>query len=232
VHQVDGIMDALSHDEALAAEIHDDLVHGGGGRASDGLLDSRAWEDLRRAFLDGHYVLAPLVGRRIPDDPYPDAPDGEQPTLFTLSQQGIDFLVAHERMMLRMYNDPANHCTIGIGHLVHLGPINGTDSSEKPFANGITREQAMNLFQADIAVYAAAVSDGVMTRLNQYWFDALVSFCFNIGVAGFKGSGVLKRLNAWKFDEVPDAMMQWNKPAMLIGRRSDEARLFRTGRYR
>lgn len=62
-HQIDGIMDALSHDEPLAAEIYHDLT--GHASRDHGPIDHRAWEHLRRAFLQGHYVLAsPNVGAR------------------------------------------------------------------------------------------------------------------------------------------------------------------------
>jgi lysozyme len=148
-----------------------------------------------------------------------------------MSEAGLAFLARHEGLRLHMYNDSQGHCTIGIGHLVHFGPINGTDPSEAPFANGITRDAAMDLFRTDVVRYATAVSNAVTTRLNQYYFDALVSFCYNIGIGGFQRSGVLRALNAWQYDQVPNAMLQWNRPPEIAGRRADEAQLFRTGQY-
>lgn len=83
----------------------------------------------------------------------------------------------------------------------------------------------------DLAIYEAAVANSVTSRLNQYYFDALVSFTFNVGIGAFKSSGVLNQLNQKNYSKVPKEMMKWVKPPEIRGRRSDEANLFRTGQY-
>jgi GH24 family phage-related lysozyme (muramidase) len=112
-------------------------------------------------------VLAPLVGKAVPDDPYPDVPDGEQPQRFTFSDKGCAFLERREMFVPGLYNDSAGHCTIGIGHLVHYGRTNGTDPSEAPFKNGITHEEGYRLLKTDLVRFENAVRDSVETRLNQ-----------------------------------------------------------------
>ena len=66
------------------------------------------------------------------------------PSQLSISDAGLEFITGHEGLRLELYNDPAGHATIGVGHLVHLGPIDGR-ASEAPFANGITRAEAMDL---------------------------------------------------------------------------------------
>jgi lysozyme len=75
------------------------------------------------------------------------------------------------------------------------------------------------------------VNRKVRVRLFQYEYDALTDFCFNIGTGGFSTSTALRELNKRHYKRVPAAMMLWNKPPSILGRRCDEVRLFRTGRY-
>lgn len=173
--------------------------------------------------------IAKVQRENVPNDPYPGNLDGEQPGLFSVSDEGFEFLKRHEGVRLNLYNDSAGHCTIGVGHLVHKGNCDGSEPAN--FKKGLTNDEAMDLFRTDLGVYEAAVSNGVTSRLNQYYFDALVSFTFNVGVGAFQGSGVLKEVNAKNYSKVPGEMMKWVKPPELKGRRTDEANLFRIGQY-
>jgi GH24 family phage-related lysozyme (muramidase) len=155
-----------------------------------------------------------------------------KPTM--LSPQGAEFIGRFEGFRGAMYNDAAGHCTIGFGHLVHHGPINGTEPAE--FKAGITRERAVALLQADAGIAAKCVRDNVKVPLNQPQFDALVSFIFNVGTGAFTGSTLLKKLNAGDRASVPGQLSQWSHAGGrvlqgLLNRRHAEGVLFSRGTY-
>jgi GH24 family phage-related lysozyme (muramidase) len=152
----------------------------------------------------------------------------------TVSQQGLDFLVAQEGFIPYAYNDSQGHATFGVGHLLHHGPVTaadrvkwGTKAKPKP------RALVLRLLREDLAKrFEPAVRETVKRPLKAHQFDALVSMAFNIGAGGFRGSTVVKRLNAGDFHGAADAMMMWRKPPEIIPRRRRELRLFLDGIYR
>ena len=151
-----------------------------------------------------------------------------------LSVKGAQFIAGFEGFRSKLYNDPVGHCTIGFGHLVHRGPINGKEPAQ--FKKGLTRPQALALLQADAAPVCAAVAKAVKVPLTQQQFDALVSFAFNLGIGAFESSTLLKKLNAKQFGAVPTEFEKWVKASGktlpgLVKRRTAEAKLFTTGKY-
>ncbi len=110
------------------------------------------------------------------------------------SQSMIDQIKRTEGLRLHLYdNDGAGNTTIGYGHLVHLGRINGSEPEE--FKNGITGARADDLFREDLGKAEKPINDLVGVPLTQHQFDALVSLVFNIGSDNFKDSTLLKMLN-------------------------------------
>lgn len=152
-----------------------------------------------------------------------------------LSDDAIDFLKDFEKFKSAIYNDSEGHATIGYGHLIHRGSICGA-ISEQPFLNAFTKEQATVLLRNDLKSREEVVNTSVRVPLFQNEYDALVIFCFNIGNAGFNSSTVLKKINAGKYDQVPDKIMIWNKAKGkevngLTNRRLEEVEIYRDAEY-
>lgn len=110
-----------------------------------------------------------------------------------ISAAGLALVSRFEGCVLHLYNCPAGHCSIGVGHLVHKGPVCG-DPSEEPFKDGITQAQAEELLVKDVQVAAEAVNRLVTAEITQAEFDALVDFAFNVGVGALAGSTLLRDL--------------------------------------
>ncbi len=176
----------------------------------------------------------PAEGEPLPEEEPPDDDLAAQPT--ALSRRGADFITRFEGFRAQLYNDPVGHCTIGIGHLVHHGPCNGTEPDE--FKRGITRDRAFQLLLQDTAEVAAAVHRRVRVPLTQPRFDALCSWGINCGADVFRTSTLVRLLNTGDHASVPGQLARWDKAgspprpvAGLTRRRRAEGRLYAEGIY-
>lgn len=142
-----------------------------------------------------------------------------------ISVNGANFIKSFEGLALKAYRDSAGVLTIGYGHTSEAG-------LPKVYPNmTMTKKEADLLFLNDIKKYEKCVTNNVKVNLNQNQFDAMVSFCYNVGCEKFIKSSVLKNLNKGEFSKVPDSLMLYvysNKKKLngLIKRRSAEVELF------
>ena len=121
-----------------------------------------------------------------------------------------------EGFKTEIYKDSAGLATIGVGHLLTQGElafyeVTLDDGSLIKFHDGLTEDQVLSLLARDVRKFEKIVTDAVTSNLTQDQFDTLVSFSFNIGASGFRGSTLLKILNQGHFDNVPDELRKWNK---------------------
>lgn len=142
------------------------------------------------------------------------------------SQDGIDLIKSFEGEKLRAYVCPAGVLTIGYGHTDAAGPPRVTPGMV------ITKSEAEYILKKDLRKYEDAVDEAVTVPLKQNQFDALVSFCFNVGPGAFKKSTLVKKLNRQDYGSVPGELMKWNKAggkelSGLTRRRRAEAALWR-----
>ena len=152
-----------------------------------------------------------------------------------MSQKGKELLRDWEGVELEVYKDSAGLETIGVGHLLtdhekETGIIT-IDGVAVLYENGLTPEEVLDLLGQDLERFETAVNQSVKVDIGQNQFDALVSFAFNVGVANFKSSTLLKRLNAAAYREVPEQLRRWNKAGGkvvqgLINRREKEITLW------
>ena len=135
------------------------------------------------------------------------------------SDEGVNLIKSFEGLRLQAYLCPAGVWTIGYGHTkgVRKGDV-------------ITEEDAEQMLRDDLIGFERCVTENVEVPLAQNQFDALVSFAFNVGCGAFKGSTLLRRLNAGDPD-ASDELLRWTKAggvevAGLVTRRSDEREFF------
>lgn len=148
-----------------------------------------------------------------------------------LSKRGAIFIEHWEGFRALPYNDAANNATIGIGHLLHYGPVTAEDEKLE-----LTNAQALVLLQKDAAIAARAVKEYIHIRLTQTQKDALISFVYNCGTHSLDRTNVQNCVNARNFSAVPSALDQWVHAGGevlqgLVNRRAAEGRLFLHGTY-
>ena len=99
----------------------------------------------------------------------------------------------------------------------------------------ITRDTAARWFRMDIErKYEPVVRRMVTVPLSEDSMGALVSFAYNCGTGALRRSTLLKRVNARRFDDVPNQFLRWNKSngkvfRGLTRRRRAEAAQFMEG---
>ena len=139
-----------------------------------------------------------------------------------LSPIGEAALIAREGRRLEAYKDSGGIWTIGVGHTAAAGP-------PTPRAGlRITAAECDAIFARDVQKFVKTVRDAVPADLPQHAFDALVSLCFNIGQPAFLRSTVLRKLRAGDRAAAAEAILLWNRPAVIIPRRRAEYDQFRT----
>lgn len=145
----------------------------------------------------------------------------------TLSDAGNKFICSYEKFDSKVYEDSGGNDTIGYGHKVEPG--------ESFPANGITKEAGEELFKNDAQSKVAAVNTALTVQVTQNEFDALVSFCFNIGAGAFQNSTVLQNVNTSKPVTLDDFLLFKKTGGQvsqgLVNRRNDEYELFSAGDY-
>lgn len=94
----------------------------------------------------------------------------------TTSEETKQQMKKWEGLKLFAYLDTGGVPTIGYGHTKGVS-----------IGDAIIPQQANKLFDDDIAIFEKEVNR-VKRKLTQNQFDALVSFCFNVGISAFRRS--------------------------------------------
>ena len=142
------------------------------------------------------------------------------------SNKGLVLIKEFEGLRLTAYLCPANVWTVGYGHTSAAGAPNVHSGMR------ITEVEAEAILRRDLVRYETGVKRLVKVPLNQSQFDALVSFCFNVGEGALGKSTLLRKLNRGEYGSVPAELMKWTRGGGkelpgLVRRRRAEAKLWR-----
>jgi lysozyme len=112
-----------------------------------------------------------------------------------------------ENITLKPYICPAGIPTISIG-CTYYPDGTKVKMTDPP----ISEARATEIFLNVIKHYEHSVDSFCRDDINQNQFDALVSFCYNLGAGSLKSSTLLKKVNADPNDSfIRNEFLKWNK---------------------
>jgi len=140
------------------------------------------------------------------------------------SSKAIDLIKEFESFSAKVYICPAGKLTIGYGHVI-------TTADQELKNKILTQKDAEELLKEDLKYfvdYINKVCNRYQVNLNQNQFDALCSFCFNLG--NFTNA-MLERFKAKDIKAIGDSLTLYNKVNSkelkgLTKRRKAEQELF------
>lgn len=146
------------------------------------------------------------------------------------STKGLQLIKHFEGCKLQAYICPAGVATIGWGTTIY------PDGKLVRMGDVCTEEQAHEYLVNDVSFIEKKLERDIAPIVNQNQFDAIVSFCYNLGTGAFNSSTLKKRILINTRDEtnINSEWMKWvyvNKVKNngLIRRRKSEYHLYSTG---
>jgi lysozyme len=107
-----------------------------------------------------------------------------------VSKAAIALIKHHEGVRSRPYRCPANLWTVGVGHLIGDGK-SLPDSWNRTFS----QEEIDGILKSDLRRFELGVHKMLPNvPLKQHEFDAIISFCFNLGLGCFQRSTLRQAL--------------------------------------
>lgn len=143
-----------------------------------------------------------------------------------ISIRGLDLIKEFEGFKSKAYPDPATGAkpyTIGYGTTMY------PDGMRVKLGDSCTKEQAEKWLEIDCNRRAQAIGN---LKVNQNQFDAIVSFCYNLGLGNWNRSTLRKKIMMNPNDPtIRDEFMKWIRAAGKVmnglkRRRKAEADLY------
>lgn len=146
---------------------------------------------------------------------------------------GYRFISGWEGKRNQAYLDSVRIPTIGIGFIRYTL---GSRAGQRVKLGDIMMDSEIEAeFKNQIKTYEDGVKAAVTVPLTQSQFNACVSLCYNIGVAAFARSTVVRRLNERKYRAACEAFAMWNKAGgrvvqgLVNRRKAEQKEFFRNG---
>lgn len=129
-----------------------------------------------------------------------------------IGTKGLELIKSFEGLRLKPYLCPAKIPTIGYGNTFYEDGKKVTMKDPE-----ITEQRATELLQDSLKGFEKYVDSYCRDDISQNQFDALVSFCYNLGPANLKSSTLLKKANVNPNDEtIRDEFMKWTRSSGKI----------------
>ena len=136
-----------------------------------------------------------------------------------IGTKGLDLIKSFEGLKLKPYLCPAKVPTVGYGSTFYEN-----DKKVKLTDPSITEQRASELLLDSLKGFERYVDSYCRDDINQNQFDALVSFCYNLGPANLKSSTLLKKANV-----NPNDPTSWNTNNPDIAPMDDLIKMFKNG---
>jgi lysozyme len=147
------------------------------------------------------------------------------------SKEAIKLIKHHEGVRNKPYKCPAGLWTVGVGHLIGDGKTLPA-SWNKTFTN----EEIDGILAADLRRFELGIHKMLPNvPLRQHEFDAILSWCFNLGMGCFQASTVRQALLRGDKEAAMESLVKYCKARVngtvkilkgLQNRRLDERKLF------
>lgn len=140
-----------------------------------------------------------------------------------VSDNGVNFVKRWEGLYLKAYQDIVGVWTIGYGHTKGV----------KPSDRLANEQEAHEILKEDLQSHMWKADSQITVELTQNQYDAIVSFCFNLGANILTGSSLLSYINNEQWQQASNEMLDYCHAGGkfvqgLYNRRKAEAELFMT----
>lgn len=140
----------------------------------------------------------------------------------------IRLISEFEGLRLKPYTELSGDATIGYGHQIHRGPA--TIADDEKYA-GFDESAAEQLLIDDLDGTVSVVSTTIRVPMLQNQFDALCSFCYNVGPDNFRHSTLVRLFNSGANVSASREFDKWDKCngavlGGLVRRRAAEKKMF------
>lgn len=153
------------------------------------------------------------------------------PRAWTVSPDGVKFVSFWEGFYATPYNDggAVGNCTIGYGHLLHLGECNGSER-----ITYVSQASALTLLESELNHCGSYIPKYVTVPITQNQYNVMASLICNWGYGKFAQSEFLQLLNAGRYVAASERLKTTATCGIGIGcglpglvrRRGQEARFF------
>lgn len=126
-----------------------------------------------------------------------------------IGENGLNLIKYYESCHLNAYICPAGKPTIGWGCTYY--PKGFRYSGKVQMGQSITASEADYIFIEVLKKFEAAVNKFFKVPLNQYQFDALVSFAFNLGAGIFSSCTFAHAINKWNYLNADSGFLEYCK---------------------